>query len=123
MQDRELKLMSGWPALAGIFLGLGLIIVLFVASAQPALGWFGVIGGVGVLAWLISLFRFVVNGPNHTPVVQLVRKYVGTLTETGFYYGNPFYLTTKVSLRVRTFETGTQKPTEIRDATGKVVDV
>jgi regulator of protease activity HflC (stomatin/prohibitin superfamily) len=123
MTDRDLRLISGWPALAGVFLGLGLIIVLFVAAAQPGMVWLGVIAGLGIIVWFISLFGFVVNGPNHTRVVQLFGKYVGTLSETGFFYGNPFYLTTKVSLRVRTFETGTQKPTEVRDATGKVVDV
>jgi len=30
MQERELKLMSGWPALVGWFLGLGLIVLLIV---------------------------------------------------------------------------------------------
>ncbi len=28
MTDREIKLVSGWPALVGMLLGLGLIIVL-----------------------------------------------------------------------------------------------
>ena len=123
MTDRDLKLMSGWPALAGVFLALGVLILLFIAAAQPGMGLLGVVAGLGVIAWFVALFGFVVNGPNHTRVVQLFGKYVGTLSETGFFYGNPFYLTTKVSLRVRTFETGTQKPTEVRDATGKVVDV
>src|SRR4029077_2429600 len=110
MTDRELKLMSGGPAVAGILVGLALIIVLFVAAAQPGMGWMAIVAGLGIVVWFISLFGFIVNGPNHTRVVQLFGKYVGTLTETGFFYGNPFYLTSKVSLRVRTFETGTQKP-------------
>ncbi len=115
--------MSGWPALAGIFLWLGLIIVLFVAAANPGNGWLAIVAGLLMLGWLIAPFGFIVNGPNHARVVQLFGKYVGTITETGFFFGNPFYLTSKVSLRLRTFETGTQKPTEIKDATGKVVDV
>src|SRR5262245_34978735 len=123
MNDRELKLMSGWPALVGMLAGLGLIIVLFIACAQPGMGWLAIVAALGCIAWVIGVFGFIVNGPNHTRVVQLFGQYVGTLTETGFFYGNPFYLTSKVSLRVRTFETGTQKPTEVRDATGKVVDV
>jgi regulator of protease activity HflC (stomatin/prohibitin superfamily) len=123
MTDRDLKLMSGWPALAGVFLALGVLILLFIAAAQPGMWWLAILAGLGAIGWLISVFGFVVNGPNHTRVVQLFGRYAGTLSETGFFYGNPFYLTTKVSLRVRTFETGTQKPTEIKDATGKVVDV
>lgn len=123
MSDRELRLMSGWVALAGFFGAVPLIIWLFVQAAQPGQLWLAIPAGLGVIVWVISLFGFVVNGPNHTRVVQLFGKYVGTISDTGFYYGNPFYLTSKVSLRVRTFETGTQKPTEIKDATGKVVDV
>jgi regulator of protease activity HflC (stomatin/prohibitin superfamily) len=73
------------------------------------------------LAWVIALFGFIVNGPNHARVVQLFGKYVGTLTDTGFFYGNPFYLTTRVSLRVRTFETGMNKTEETKDQLGRVV--
>ena len=58
------------------------------------------------VVWVISLPGFIVNGPNQARVVQLFGKYVGTVKETGFFYGNPFYWRTRVSLRVRTFETG-----------------
>src|SRR5262249_61637029 len=47
--------------------------------------------------------------------------YVGTLRDTGFFYGNPFYWGTRVSLRVRTFETGVSATDEVKDATGKVI--
>ena len=56
-----------------------------------------------VLVWLVSLFGFIVNGPNQARVVQLFGKYMGTIREVGFFYGNPFYWRTRVSMRVRTF--------------------
>jgi regulator of protease activity HflC (stomatin/prohibitin superfamily) len=71
------------------------------------------------LVWLVSVRGFIVNGPNQARVVQLFGKYVGTLREVGFYYGNPFYSRTLVSLRVRTFETGMSR-TEEKDAQGNV---
>ena len=61
------------------------------------------------------------NGPNQARVVQLFGKYVGTLREVGFFYGNPFYWRTRVSLRVRTFETGMTKTEESKDAAGRVM--
>lgn len=120
MQDRELKLMSGWPALAGVFVGLGVIVLLFVAAAPPGQGWLALVAAALAVGWLLSLFGFVVNGPNTSRVVQLFGDYAGTLSDTGFFWGNPFYATTKVSRRVRTFETGTQHTDPVKDAAGNV---
>jgi regulator of protease activity HflC (stomatin/prohibitin superfamily) len=121
MQDRELKLMSGWPAVVAMLLGLGLIVLLIVVAAAGNLGWMAAVIVVLGLAWLVCLFGFIVNGPNHTRVVQLFGEYVGTLKDVGFFWANPFYVTTKVSLRVRTFETGVVESPEVKDAAGKVI--
>ena len=120
MQDRELKLMSGWPAVVAMLLGLGLIVLLIVVAATAKPGWMAAVIGPLGLVWFVCLFGFIVNGPNHARVVQLFGKYVGTLTDVGFFWANPFYATTRVSLRVRTFETGVVESPEVKDATGKV---
>ena len=62
MQDRDLKLMSGWPALAGVSGGLVLIVVLVVAAATSGQQW--LLGVVALLAvgWFVGLFGFIVNG-------------------------------------------------------------
>jgi regulator of protease activity HflC (stomatin/prohibitin superfamily) len=121
MEDRELKLTSGWTALIGVLAALALIVVWFVLAAQFASPLMIVVGVLGSVLWFISLFGFIVNGPNQSRVVQLFGKYIGTLRETGFFYGNPFYWRTRVSLRVRTFETGMTKTEETKDATGRVM--
>jgi regulator of protease activity HflC (stomatin/prohibitin superfamily) len=121
MQDRELKLMSGWPAVVAMLLGLGLIVLLIVVAAAARAGWMAAVIAPLGLVWLVCLFGFVVNGPNHTRVVQLFGEYVGTLKDVGFFWANPFYVTTKVSLRVRTFETGVVESPEVKDAAGKVL--
>ena len=120
MQDRELKLMSGWPAVVAMLLGLGLIVLLIVVAAAAKAGWMAAVIVPLGLVWFVCLFGFIVNGPNHARVVQLFGKYVGTLTDVGFFWGNPFYATNRVSLRVRTFETGMVESPEVKDATGKV---
>ena len=122
MQERELKLMSGWPALAGLFLWLGLIILLMVIAVQNHLAWLAWVIVPLIVLWPISIFGFIVNSPNQSRVVQLMGQYVGTIKDTGFFYGIPLYRRTRVSLRVRTFETGVTKTGEVRDPmTGKML--
>lgn len=121
MQERELKLMSGWVGVFGLLLGLAAIGVMIVTAATLHLGWMAAIIIPSAVGWFILLFGFIVNGPNQSRVVQLFGNYVGTIKETGFYYGNPFYYRTRVSQRVRTFETGVDKAEEVKDATGKVI--
>jgi regulator of protease activity HflC (stomatin/prohibitin superfamily) len=121
VQDRELKLGSGWLALVLMFLVLGAIVALITLAVdwvEPRLLW--AIVPLSVL-WWFALAGFIVNGPNQARVVQLFGKYVGTLRQTGFFYGNPLYWRTRVSLRVRTFETGVNKTEEKKDAMGNVL--
>jgi regulator of protease activity HflC (stomatin/prohibitin superfamily) len=121
MEDRELKLASGWAALACVVLGLALLIVLSASAITRESAWLLWIIVPGTLVWIVSLFGFVVNGPNMARVVQLFGKYVGTVKDVGFLYGNPFYTKTKVSLRVRTLETGVTSTEEVKDASGRVI--
>jgi regulator of protease activity HflC (stomatin/prohibitin superfamily) len=124
VEDRELRLTSGWTASFAVLVALGLIVVWFVLAAQftgPVMTWMIWIGVLGSVVWTVALAGFIVNGPNQSRVVQLFGKYVGTLREVGFYYGNPFYWRTRVSLRVRTFETGMTKTDETKDAAGRVL--
>jgi regulator of protease activity HflC (stomatin/prohibitin superfamily) len=74
------------------------------------------------LVWLVGLAGFLVVNPNEARVVQLFGKYVGTLKEQGFYYGNPFYRAQRVTLRVQTFETGQTKTPERKDMQGRVIE-
>jgi regulator of protease activity HflC (stomatin/prohibitin superfamily) len=121
MQERELKLMSGWLALAGWFLGLGLIVLLIVVAVRAELvGLAWVIVPLSI-AWLITPLGFIVNSPNQSRVVQLFGAYVGTVRDTGFFYGSPLYWRTRVSLRVRTFETGSTKTEDQKDQMGRVL--
>lgn len=119
MQERELRLGSGWMALAMV-LGLLAVIIGLVAAAadwnKPHLAWLII---PLFMIWVVSMSGFIVNGPNQARVVQLFGTYVGTLREMGFFYGNPFYSRSRVSLRVRTFETGMSNQDEMWDQMGR----
>ncbi|HVK12500.1 MAG TPA: SPFH domain-containing protein [Gemmataceae bacterium] len=124
MTEREIRLSSGWPYLFVFALLLpGAVVASIVLTAQTKEFLpYGLAIVVLSLVWLIGAFGFKVVNPNEARVVQLFGKYVGTLKDQGFYYGNPFYWATRMSMRVRTFETGQSKTPERKDAAGNVTE-
>lgn len=124
MQEKIVHLRSGWPMLGLFLLGLFGMIALIVFAGSARMWEPGVAAAIAFPFWLIGLFGFIVVGPNRAKVIQLFGKYVGTLKDTGIYWANPFYLTTKVSLRVQTFETGQMvTPDKHHPTTGAVLEV
>ncbi len=126
MNEKLVSLSSGVGWLCALLIGGPLVIAGLIFSAtqspSPMVYVFAVTASLLGLIWVILLFGFIVVNPNEAKAVLLFGKYVGTIKESGFYYGNPFYLTKKVTLKVQTFETGQTKTPEIKDAsTGKVV--
>jgi regulator of protease activity HflC (stomatin/prohibitin superfamily) len=123
MQDREIKLLPGWVGLGFWLVWAGLFSALLIDLSQQfqPQGWRIVLQILLGLVGLVSLFGFIINSPNHARVIQFFGTYVGTLKDVGFFWGNPFYATSKVSLRVRTFETGVKETPEVKDAAGKVI--
>ncbi len=121
MRETELKLPSGWPVAGGllVFLGVNILLIILAASLQSS--WMVLPIIALMVLWVFLLFGFIVNSPNQARVVQLMGHYVGTVKDTGFFYGNPLYWRTRVSLRARTFETGVTKTGDVKDSQGKVV--
>ena len=72
---------------------------------------------------VVSLFMlgglFMV-APNEARVLQLFGSYVGTAKTPGLRWANPFYKKTKISLRVRNFESGQLK---VNDRDGNPVEI
>jgi regulator of protease activity HflC (stomatin/prohibitin superfamily) len=123
MQEKIVHLRSGWPMLGLFLLGLFGMIALIVVAGSALMWEPGVAAAIAFPFWVIGLFGFIVVNPNQAKVIQLFGKYVGTVKDTGFFYANPFYSTTKVSLRVHTFETGqVVTPEKKNPATGQVLE-
>ena len=120
MEDRELKLVSGWTALIGVLLAFGVLMLMIVSAIISQAPAFLLVIIPLALIWLFSLFGFIVNGPNMARVVLLFGGYVGTLKDVGFFYGNPLYYRSKISLRLRSLETGVTTTEERRNAAGQV---
>jgi len=58
--------------------------------------------------------------PNEAKVLQLFGKYAGTSREAGLRWANPFYQKTKVSARVRNFESSKMK---VNDSRGSPIEI
>jgi regulator of protease activity HflC (stomatin/prohibitin superfamily) len=58
--------------------------------------------------------------PNEAKVLQLFGSYVGTAREPGLRWANPFFAKTKVSTRVRNFESGKLK---VNDSHGSPIEI
>ena len=68
-----------------------------------------VVLSIAMVAVIIAWTGFFVVNPNEARVLQLFGKYVGTVRKPGLCYANPFYTKTRVSTRVRNFETSKLK--------------
>ncbi|HEX3976941.1 MAG TPA: SPFH domain-containing protein [Solirubrobacteraceae bacterium] len=113
---------TGVPALIAVVTGIAAGIVLIVVGsgdAAPALEILG-IALVVVLALLTP--GFVVVAPNEACVLILLGRYIGTLTQSGLWWVNPFTKASRetISLRVRNFQSERIK---VNDASGNPIEI
>ncbi|GAA1412746.1 SPFH domain-containing protein [Catellatospora coxensis] len=107
------------------------VVALLVAAAMIAIiaanvgvpGTDGVMGAavvVGTLLLVLIATGFIVISPNDARVIQFFGKYVGTIGEPGFHWTWPLTEKTKISKRVRNFESNRLK---VSDADGNPVEI
>src|SRR6056300_18492 len=116
IQEKVVKTYSGYSALLVMTLLLGLGV--FILIAAP--GLLKATVALFVLALILMAVGFYMVGPNEGRVLQLFGDYVGTDRQLGLRWANPFYSKTRVSLRVRNFESGQLK---VNDLVGNHVDI
>lgn len=125
--EKAIKPMSGWGPLVLLIATTLLGVIMFfsgVANAErlgPILTGVICIGGVIVLlASIVGMVGFMAIAPNPARVLLLFGEYKGSVLDSGFFWVNPFYTKTKISLRIRNFETGVTTTPEQKVA-GQVV--
>jgi len=123
MVENEIRPFGGWGplfALLAAVLVVGPLLV--IAGASGERGILILLGLVWEVASLILMFGLMVVNPNEARALVLFGDYRGTVRREGFHWVNPFYSKRRVSLRARTFETGsTSTSTEKDPTTGKIV--
>lgn len=119
-KDLELKAPAGLPVALGLFaltlLAGGLVVWSAISGLIPLV----ILGLVLLLVFLLLLGGLFMVNPNESRVMQLFGRYAGTVNEPGLRWANPFYSGTRVSRRVRNFETSRVK---VNDSRGNPVDI
>jgi regulator of protease activity HflC (stomatin/prohibitin superfamily) len=116
IQEKVVKTYSGYSAL--LVMTLLLVVGVFILITAP--GLLKATVALFVLALILMAVGFYMVGPNEGRVLQLFGDYVGTDRQLGLRWANPFYSKTRVSLRVRNFESGQLK---VNDLVGNPVDI
>lgn len=80
----------------------------------------GVVAGVIGVAALLGLSGLVVVNPNEARVIQFFGRYIGSVSDPGFFWTVPLTDRRRISLRVRNFETQKLK---VNDADGNPVEI
>ncbi len=116
IKDRTCTTWSGLGALLALLLCLVLAVSLFF-TGNP----YFILPAIALVLIDFFLMRglFVVN-PNEARVLQLFGSYVCTVKRDGFHWVNPFYSKTRVSLRVRNFESQQLK---VNDHDGNPIEI
>jgi regulator of protease activity HflC (stomatin/prohibitin superfamily) len=114
-QERPASVIPGTPVI------LGQIAAYVLATVLEFLG--NGAAGLGVLLYVIGSLPWgglLVVQPNQAQVVILFGRYIGSVTEPGFWCCNPFAKHRKISLRVRSFQTERIK---VNDAAGNPIEI
>ncbi len=120
IREKVRDLPSGYPMIA-LLLAVQLTLGYATFVAIHAQSVWGTIAAVLATTFVLLLWAglFMVN-PNEAKVLQLFGKYVGTVREPGLRWANPLYWKTKISTRVRNFESGKLK---VNDSRGSPIEI
>ena len=115
--ERELERpLGGWLGLTVVLalVGGGVLLATGLKPAGVAIGAAAIMVGFFLAKGLLTL------QPNEAAVLVFFGNYSATLRREGFFWVNPFYARTRVSLRVRNFNTPTL---EVNDRLGNPIEV
>jgi regulator of protease activity HflC (stomatin/prohibitin superfamily) len=119
-EQRPARVIAGLPAAAAIVTVLAAAIVLIVIGVGNHTSPVTIVGAaLVVLAAPLAGGLFVVQ-PNEARVLTLFGRYLGTVTQPGLWWCNPFTKRLTVSLRVRNFQSDRIK---VNDASGNPIQI
>ena len=92
--------------------------IIFLDGGEYGGGWLLGISVVLLVSTFITMSGLFQLEPNEAKITTWFGKYSGTITQTGFYWINPFYSSKKLSLRARNLDA---EPIKVNDKTGNPV--
>jgi regulator of protease activity HflC (stomatin/prohibitin superfamily) len=101
-----------------------LILLIAIISLAAAIASFAFeviwLGVALTLLFILAVTGFKVVNPNSSTVMVLFGAYMGTIKDNGFFWVNPFYVTRRVSLRARNFNS---EPIKVNDKIGNPIKI
>ena len=119
--EKPFRAISGWLMLPVSLALLAAPVLLLVFAARNHEPGVGLLAIPCMLLFLLSLVGYFVISPNESRALVLFGHYRGTVRAIGLHWTNPFTIKRRVTLRVRTFETGSQQTAALKDPMGKVL--
>ena len=117
--ENEIKAPNGFVTLLVLFIAQIATILLTFSLARTG-SMFAILTVIMIFLVFICWFGFFMVHPNEGRVLQLFGKYVGTVRNSGLRWANPFYTKSRVSLRVRNFESSKLK---VNDKNGNPIEI
>jgi len=112
-QEFTVKPISGYLAL--------LMAILFIGGAIAGFAFQIIwLGTLLTLLFIFTIMGFKVVNPNGSCVMVLFGAYKGTIKDNGFFWVNPFFITRRVSLRARNFNS---EPIKVNDKIGNPIKI
>ncbi|MAY13651.1 MAG: hypothetical protein CMB21_07665 [Euryarchaeota archaeon] len=112
-----LGLFIHWIIVPAIFL----ICAVLYAAGPAGIALAGLLHVLIGILWLVMWNSYVIINPNETAVLQFFGKYAGTVKTEGFrFFVNPLYEKTKVTFRIRNFESAKLK---VNDVNANPIDI
>lgn len=118
--EKKIKATKGIPVLLLLLVTLVADVLMLIYAGKNHIAGLIILSIVMIPVIIIAMVGLFMVNPNESKVLQLFGKYVGTASEPGLRWANPFYAKKAVSLRVRNFESGQLK---VNDSAGNPIEI
>ena len=118
--EKTVKPMSGYLALFVALLSLAGAVYLFIRGGNEQNGTFVLYGALALAFFIFLALGVMIISPNHSRVLTLFGKYVGTAKDNGLLFVNPFYKKHMISLRAENLESAKLK---VNDKIGNPIEI
>ncbi|MDZ4668630.1 MAG: SPFH domain-containing protein [bacterium] len=102
---------------SGGFLALAMLFIMLIGAAAFIPFFLPATFVLGFLAFMMSP-GFFINNPNESTLLVLFGEYKGSAKEDGFFWVNPFFTKTKISLRAKNLDS---QPIKVNDKLGNPI--
>lgn len=118
--EKIIKPTSGYLALVFLLLSILGIVFSFIQIAATENITYIALVAVLFIVFIVIIKGLIIVNPNHSRVLNLFGKYVGTIKANGLFFINPFYTAQKISLRSENLQGQTLK---VNDKLGNPIEI